>query len=80
MKDHYGAAVTQLTKDPANDVMPAISPDGQWVAFASDRSGNWDIYLIEQEWRAWMAGVPRDVDAAFLGFCRKWFERRGAPT
>ncbi|MCA9214769.1 MAG: replication initiator protein A, partial [Planctomycetales bacterium] len=40
----------------------------------------WDIYLIEQEWRAWMAGVPRDVDAAFLGFCRKWFERRGAPT
>ena len=38
------AAVTQLTSDPANDVMPALSPDGHWVAFASDRGGTWDLY------------------------------------
>lgn len=37
--------VTQLTTDPAKDVMPAFSPDGKWIAFASNRSGNWDIYL-----------------------------------
>ena len=24
---------------------PQISPDGQWIAFASKRSGNWDIYV-----------------------------------
>lgn len=41
-----GTSVTQLTDDPANDIMPAFSPDGKWVAYASDRSGNWDIYLI----------------------------------
>ena len=40
-------AITQLTTDPANDVMPVFSPDGQQVAFASDRGGNWDIYLMD---------------------------------
>ncbi|MBN1342835.1 MAG: PD40 domain-containing protein [Phycisphaerae bacterium] len=40
-----GAAVTQLTDDPASDVQPQISPNGQWVAFASDRGGNWDIWI-----------------------------------
>lgn len=39
----------------------------------------WDIYLLEQEWREWMTEPPRDADAAFIGFCRKWFEKRGAP-
>jgi Tol biopolymer transport system component len=38
--------VTQLTNDPAQDTMPAISPDGTKVAFCSDRSGNWDIYVM----------------------------------
>lgn len=42
-----GSAVTQLTNDPANDVMPAISPDGSKIAFASDRGGTWDIYLMD---------------------------------
>lgn len=40
----------------------------------------WDIYLVEQEWRGWMTELPRDADAAFLGFCRKWYEKRGAPA
>lgn len=47
-----GTAVTQLTNDPANDVMPCISPDGEQIAFASDRAGTWDIYLMD------MAGGP----------------------
>lgn len=38
--------VTQLTNDPADDAMPAISPDGTKVAFASNRAGNWDIYIM----------------------------------
>ncbi len=44
-----GTAVTQLTSDPSNDVMPAISPDGKTLAFCSDRSGSWDIYLTEAD-------------------------------
>ncbi len=46
----------------------------------------WDIYMLEQKWRAFMAerieegmGAPRDPDAAFCGFCRKWMERNGGP-
>ncbi|MEM9414087.1 MAG: DPP IV N-terminal domain-containing protein [Planctomycetota bacterium] len=44
-----GQAVTQLTDDPANDVMPCVSPDGRTIAFASDRGGNWDLYLMDAE-------------------------------
>jgi plasmid replication initiation protein len=39
----------------------------------------WDVYVLEQEWRGWMTEAPRNADAAFIGFCRKWFERRGRP-
>ena len=39
----------------------------------------WDVYYLEQEWREWITEAPRDVDAAFIGFCRKWFEKRGSP-
>ncbi|MEM1329340.1 MAG: hypothetical protein AAGG07_02135 [Planctomycetota bacterium] len=38
--------VTQITQHPANDVMPAPSPDGRRVAFASDRNGNWDLFVM----------------------------------
>lgn len=35
----------QLTNDPADDMLPAWSPDGRWIAFVSTRSGTADIYL-----------------------------------
>ena len=42
---------------------------------------SWDIYYLESEWRGWLdmsgAEPPRNADAAFIGFCRKWFEKRG---
>jgi len=38
--------LTQLTNDPARDVMPSISPDGEWIAFASDRTLDWNIYVM----------------------------------
>jgi Tol biopolymer transport system component len=37
---------TQLTFDPAWDRAPAWSPDGRQIAFTSDRSGNWDVWVI----------------------------------
>lgn len=44
---HVGSKViTRLTDDPAQDVMPAMSPDGKRVAFASNRAGNWDVYVM----------------------------------
>jgi plasmid replication initiation protein len=40
----------------------------------------WDVYFLEREWREWITEAPRDPDAAFIGFCRKWYERRGQPS
>lgn len=39
----------------------------------------WDVHHLEQQWREWMTEPPRDANAAFIGFCRKWFEKRGSP-
>lgn len=38
---------TRLTSGDWNDITPAISPDGQYVAFASNRNGYYDLYLLE---------------------------------
>ena len=35
----------QLTTDPGVEWFPSLSPDGQWVVYAGQGSGNWDIYL-----------------------------------
>lgn len=34
-----------LIRDPANDQHPVLSPDGRYLAFASDRGGQWDIFI-----------------------------------
>jgi hypothetical protein len=39
----------------------------------------WDVRVLEQEWRAWASEVPKNADAAFLGFCKKWFSEIGRP-
>ena len=44
---------------------------------AREVAPTWDIYMLEGEWRGWMTEPPRDADAAFVGFCKKWYERRG---
>ncbi len=36
----------QVLTDNADDTAPSISPDGQTVAFMSNRDGNWEIYSI----------------------------------
>lgn len=38
---------TRLTSGPWDDITPALSPDGKWLAFASNRSGQWDLYLLD---------------------------------
>ena len=50
---------------------------------ARDIAPGWDIYHLEGEWKVWMSDggldAPKNPDRAFLGFCRKWFEKRGRP-
>ena len=40
-----------LTPDTpnTNEILPVFSPDGQWIAFASDRGGEWNIYVIKSD-------------------------------
>ena len=40
---------TRLTADPAEDRYPAFSPDGQRLAFASRRSGHWNLYVLSAD-------------------------------
>lgn len=42
-----GQVVTQLTSDASQDAMPEISPDGGRIAFASNRNGNWDVFVMD---------------------------------
>ena len=46
---------------------------------AREVAPGWDIYVLEREWLDWITEPPRDPDRAFIGFCRKWQERRGTP-
>lgn len=36
----------RLTYDPAVDSYPTWSPDGKWIAFQSNRKGNFDIFVM----------------------------------
>ena len=64
------------------DVVEAVeipSLDGDVYEMAREAAPGWDPYFIEQEWRMWAKERPKNPEMAFLGFCRKWFERRGRP-
>jgi len=41
-----GANVRQLTNNVARETYPRFSPDGQWVAFSSNRHGNNDVFVV----------------------------------
>jgi TolB protein len=40
-------SLTRITADPWDDITPAFSPDGNWVAFSSRRNGYWDLYVLD---------------------------------
>lgn len=65
-----GAAVDARLKPDTSSEAKAAAP-------------RWDIYFLEQKWRTWMADggmdAPQNPDKAFIGFCRKYYERNGAP-
>jgi Tol biopolymer transport system component len=58
----------QLTTHPAQDGLPTISPDGRWVAFASDRDGGWAI------WRVPLAGGSEELVMPMQGVLNNWLE------
>jgi tricorn protease len=41
-----GTEVQRLTDNKAREIYPRFSPDGQWIAFSSNREGNYDVFAI----------------------------------
>ncbi len=39
-----GRAAEPLLRSPANEVQPRLSPNGRWLAYASDETGTWEVY------------------------------------
>lgn len=74
---HTEKRPTQIARSGTIRLSPDVYQEARKVALG------WDIYTLEQEWREWMADggldAPANPDKAFLGFCRKIFEKRGKP-
>src|SRR5262245_164509 len=47
--DEDGKNIKRITANRARDVYPRFSPDGKWIAFSSDRNGNFDVFIVASE-------------------------------
>lgn len=47
-----GGATRRVTTNRADDVVPSFSRDGQWIYFASNRTGEWQVWKIAARERA----------------------------
>jgi len=86
--DADGSNQRQLTTGEVVNLQPAISPDGQTIAFTSARDGNYDIYLMDLDGSNQRnltntaapinENVPAWIDDSTLAFVRE--DRRGQTT
>lgn len=68
------------TMSPAQLVEGSIPPlQSETYEEARHVAPGWDVRFLEREWRDWCVEPPRHADRAFIGFCRKWFKKRGRP-
>jgi Tol biopolymer transport system component len=44
-----GTGLTQLTSGEGNNAYPAFSPDGSKIAFTSDRTGTWQVWVMNAD-------------------------------
>jgi len=63
--DPENLPMIRITAGNWNDITPALSPDREQLAFASDRSGFWDLYVLDlQSGEITQATDTPDYDAA----------------
>ena len=71
--DRPGATPRRLTMDPGLDYNPAISPDGRWIVFTSERSGSPDLYALDlQNPAVHKTAHEKPCDGRRGGFFPRW--------
>ena len=74
---------TMIRDEPVVEEYSDIRLKGDTYLEAREAAPGWDVYHLEHEWKNWMSDggldAPKSPDKAFVGFCRKWFEKRGRP-
>jgi len=60
----HGAPRNLTHSDDANDRLPAWSPDGRWVAYLSDRDGEYEVWLSPSDG----SGPPRQLTDGHAAF------------
>ena len=53
-----GSDVQRITDNTAREINPRFSPDGKWIAFSSNRAGNYDVYVYQRQLAASRASSP----------------------
>ncbi|HUK30208.1 MAG TPA: S41 family peptidase [Candidatus Acidoferrum sp.] len=51
-----GTGVQRITDNRAREINPRFSPDGKWIAFSSNREGNYDVYVVSAQ-----GGKPKQL-------------------
>jgi hypothetical protein len=62
-----GEPPVDFLSTPFNEVQGRFSPDGRWVAYASDESGRFEVYV-----RAWPSAAERVLVSAGGGMQPEW--------
>jgi TolB protein len=63
-----GEIIRLTDRNPKQDGLPTISPDGKWVAFMSDRDGFWRLYYVSID------GGPVHLLSDIYGQPLSWLE------
>lgn len=68
ISDLAGGDATRITSTPAVEMNPKLSPDGKWIAFSSNRSGSFAVYLVSAQ-----GGTPTRLSwHPSAAFVRDW--------
>lgn len=82
-----GSDMVTFTNRGSMPVINALPPwsgrlDGDARHDARMVAPGWDVYILEQEWRAWLGEneiEPKYPAKHFIKFCQSWYQKRGKP-
>jgi len=72
--DPASGAVIQLTNDAAQDGLATASPDGDYIAFVTNREGPWSVYTMRTDGSD--THKLFDLDVSYGSGDRGWLEER----